>query len=713
MNKAFYIPTTTLNFNNILSSESISPKSFYDKRDFGYSRWFSVDENCEENTITLYDSPYLFSRPESDIEDHPLLVKVILSEDVYSLFKHLSANAFSYNKTIYLTPWNTQFIFFSEKDKLTTLSISESSLETKLVRLYQKRFIVNTLSQVYDVTPLEVDTNNANILEIDTDIRTNKMKGLLYGYYIGALLSTTRDNVKKLNVLREINNIFAAVLSSSDNQPTAYQIESIEVLFTKLKELNPFYSGLRDIIKDNATYDAVLLYLERNGISKDKINKRDLLYELTRKQRNEDSPNPATVWINNAISDMENYISHNRNRLSPDDGEVIVRDNNLVVINTNLILTEVEKNLFTTWVNDILSSKEYSGKINVFREKLSDELTKQAKAIYQTDWDNCHAKVFLNKLRRHIRGEEFDERWDNGLLSSIAAVITNGTEWNNLLLFMQNKGVNDYRIAFALYGVLNGYANLTRDFTDLIYDCDSKYVSEVYKEFHGQLFGVSPEIAQSFECATDQTLLYDKVRVFGDYNKLKLELEGAKIVKRKYQGLSIPQIYSNIIDKLEKANGYWDSAFDAMIKDKTDGITQATIDAICLALDLDCWKPSKTSKKSTSADNSVNYLLFSSEEICVSEFYLDDAAFSKIESILSSDSHKQLIEENINYIQKSYRKGGKNANAGKSTNNKDVIYHLEQLLWSKRSGKNMYKKTDDYNSIPLDDIINKLKSIYP
>lgn len=40
--KRFYIPTSSLNFNNILSSESISPKAFYTARSFGYGRWVSV-----------------------------------------------------------------------------------------------------------------------------------------------------------------------------------------------------------------------------------------------------------------------------------------------------------------------------------------------------------------------------------------------------------------------------------------------------------------------------------------------------------------------------------------------------------------------------------------------------------------------------------------------------------------------------------------------
>ena len=76
--RKFYISTSTLNFNNILSSESISPKAFYEKRGFGYSRWETIPENPYKNAIVLYDNLCFFERPESDIEDHPLVVEVQL-----------------------------------------------------------------------------------------------------------------------------------------------------------------------------------------------------------------------------------------------------------------------------------------------------------------------------------------------------------------------------------------------------------------------------------------------------------------------------------------------------------------------------------------------------------------------------------------------------------------------------------------------------------
>lgn len=76
-----YIPTTSLNFNNILSTESISPKGFYASRGFGYSRWFSIPENNLDGAILLYEYPAVFTRPKSDLEDHPLLIEIETDED--------------------------------------------------------------------------------------------------------------------------------------------------------------------------------------------------------------------------------------------------------------------------------------------------------------------------------------------------------------------------------------------------------------------------------------------------------------------------------------------------------------------------------------------------------------------------------------------------------------------------------------------------------
>ena len=109
-----YIPTTSLNFNNILSTESISPRAFYSQRGFGYSRWFTIPENEIEGAILLYESPYKIVRPISDMEDHPLWIEIETNDD-YPMLK--SGIRYS-QRTIYLNPWHTKFYFQTDKDKI-------------------------------------------------------------------------------------------------------------------------------------------------------------------------------------------------------------------------------------------------------------------------------------------------------------------------------------------------------------------------------------------------------------------------------------------------------------------------------------------------------------------------------------------------------------------------------------------------------------------
>ena len=55
-----YLPTSTLNFNSIMSSESVSPASFYSKRGFGHKRFEKVNPNRLDNRIVLYPKYPIF-----------------------------------------------------------------------------------------------------------------------------------------------------------------------------------------------------------------------------------------------------------------------------------------------------------------------------------------------------------------------------------------------------------------------------------------------------------------------------------------------------------------------------------------------------------------------------------------------------------------------------------------------------------------------------
>lgn len=433
-----YIPTTTLNFNNILSSESISPKAFYERREFGYRRWAAIEENGIENATILYDKLPSFSRPDNGLEDHPLVVQVVLNENQV---KTIGNGVFYCDKTIYLDPWHTKFIFQSERDKRTTLSMSDSSSETKLLHLYRNQLEVRIGQSKY-----EVPKNSDIILnkpEITNDFSFNRIKGLLYGYYIGANMSLSKDDVEEIVEMRELQDILSSIQSSDDHVPSSFQKERLHQLLRLAVNLY-----------DNDIRNGKMLDLAKASVS----------------------------WL-------EKTAAQNKKLLLPESNEIEISEGQLSSVKT--IIDCKEKELFKAWTEFLFSfdSNKYNGKISTINTELSDKLTVIAKGVYGDDWEGSYAKRFLNNLRRHIRGEAFDEQWDNGLLSSIAAVLTHGDDWHKLLSFMQSKGMYDYRLAFAFYGLLNGFANLTRDFTDNLFEQNSSYVLKVYREFYKQLFG--------------------------------------------------------------------------------------------------------------------------------------------------------------------------------------------------------------------------------
>lgn len=477
----YYIPTTTLNFNNILSSESVSPYIFFQKRGFGYSRWFVIPENEQSNCIVLYDSLSYIERGDSELEDHPMVIEINTNE----IFREVEKGIYISDKTIYLNPWNTRFIFFNEQDRKVALSLSDSSLETKMIRLYQKGFEIRFAEKPYSRLKNEVlgELNNS---EIEHDRIINRLKGLMYGYYIGALLSSEKSTVEYYNTLKDLQNIFAAILSNPRREPTSEQELKVNSLTSSLLFYNPIFREIEHLVRDRDMAIEVVKIFKKHGHPISNLNPSSFFRALR-----EDSPenNSALQWISEELKHINSISQINRVQLSPEASEIVVVDNKLRSIGETVILDKVDNNLFIELINHIITDESINGKISSQRAELADNLTGKARDVLGAEWETSPIRTFLNQLRKHIRGDEFNQKWNNGVLSSLAAVVLKGDDWEVLLDFMKRKGMTDYRLAYAFYGVFNGFANLTRDFTDLLLNNDSAYVASVYKEFHGSIHG--------------------------------------------------------------------------------------------------------------------------------------------------------------------------------------------------------------------------------
>ena len=72
-----YIPISSLNFNKIISSESISPSMYYEKRNFGdkrFTRISSIDINGEY--VLAFTKTINFKIEEGEIEEYPINIKI-------------------------------------------------------------------------------------------------------------------------------------------------------------------------------------------------------------------------------------------------------------------------------------------------------------------------------------------------------------------------------------------------------------------------------------------------------------------------------------------------------------------------------------------------------------------------------------------------------------------------------------------------------------
>lgn len=500
--KKFYIPTSSLNFNNILSTESLSPKSFYASRDFGIPRWTSVAENRFDEAITLYDSPHQFSRPDSDVEDHPLLIEIQTNQN----FEQIQNGIYLSYESIYLNPWDTKFIFFSEEHKRIALILYESSFEAKLLRLYIKKIIVKNFDGTFPhIKVTEISASSKKDEKLSNDNKINKLKGLLYGYYIGGLLSTSAENVHRLSTLEDINNILNSVITSPFRKASSSQRERLRNDLCHLQFNSGILGKFISLFNSDLQLGIKKAFLKNPEhffefcIAHELIDKYPAVNELLSAIKRIDKPRNSKIsdsynsntfnpvqWINKKIQEAVDQIKVERN--IPSLNEISVTSAGINYINS---LPDVnDEYIYMQCINELFLLPKYRGKISSYNAELADKITDIVKHVLGNQWQDSPKRDYLNKLRRHIGGEDFPCDWNNTVLPSIAAVLLSGDDWERLLRFMQSKGMNDYRLAFSIYGVLHGFANLLRDFTDILLILEDKnIVASVYSTFNAQLFG--------------------------------------------------------------------------------------------------------------------------------------------------------------------------------------------------------------------------------
>lgn len=218
-----YIPTSTLNFNSLMSTESISPAGFYNMRKFGIKRFNRVEPNNFDNSILLYSKVPNFVIPDDGLDNYPLIIEVDSNKipENFHTFIVNDLTIFQCDETIYFNPIETKVYFTSENHKRICLSKSQQSIEAKLATLYSNSFeiIPNESNNIFVWNKsllTKIKDSKANDIHkyLIKDNAIDRIKGFAYSYVIGANNSLSNELISLKKVCREIQNIVSAIITS-------------------------------------------------------------------------------------------------------------------------------------------------------------------------------------------------------------------------------------------------------------------------------------------------------------------------------------------------------------------------------------------------------------------------------------------------------------------------------------------------------------------
>lgn len=680
--KKLYIPTSTLNFNNIFACESISPATFYSKRNFGYKTIELVECNGLDNSILLYDKLPVFEIIDKERDNFPMIIEIeCQEEDIHCVRTHDNVSVFKHNKTIYINPFSTKIIFLSELSKKITLLGSERSLSTKMVNLYNQcgRFYVvdNSFSSFQfknSYIASIVDAPNEDVGKfIDIDQRRNRAKGFMYSYLLGENKSLNKELVTIKKCAREINNIVSAVLHSPDKKLTNTQnkaLESICRTFTQAYERIDENAIKRTKVLDNILFNTkVTLETARTILGSFGYSWEEALNNFSKRNN-----------IGNSF-DIDRELKINFDNIGTKLNEIVITSENkylstkiknnpvskIVLANLRLTMFVEEKaDFFISLVNEFLSN-DFQGETKVDIAVRGITIFKELLKENNRTWEDSSQRTYFNEMLANLQGKgSFDVSKDNNLIrQSFALFVLNKDDIDKLESALISNIIPEYRYAFGLWGAMFGFANMPKTLTnDLFLSDDLSYISEVYKYIHRQVHGVEieGELGHCFALISTKKVTSD--------NKLFQDL----IVYKEFQSKD-KRFQDEIVYELNKIGVFslidWDDRKIDLIEWKSSKGQKKLMSAI------------KKSKNENKPKKEKTSLIKQPQEISTFQFYQSTGIFLKDFDFISTTpdfikivANSKDWEKDLKWFIESHERSHKDYDKywkGKPTDNESVI----------------------------------------
>lgn len=487
-----YLPTSSLNADNILSCESISPANKCKQRDFGYSQFETLKElsGFSDYTIGFTKIPE-FSVIDLTRENYPMIVEIDLNEKqtdqlVCIATKH-ETDIYVTANPIIISPTNTKLLFFSRAARDYTFHNCADSAKCKLFDFFKNRFEV--VPQGHLGERLTTYLHNVSIPQLDipySENAYNKVKGFIWGYGIGNLLSLSSDVAKLLRIQKRIYDI----ISSSKND--GYISDSLKEELENLDKEYSLYDPISKLVKSN--WSKHLLSLDLPILIEGSNDIADVIDTILRKLNVEGEAKSKFLKQQNLsiripLKNYERYLNagyekynrdielHTKSALYQDKKNRLqnlsVADNLDVDTDKFETVTLASEDYDSTLFNKFLFRMIW-GKvipsiedIRINRAEVARNVVLNVKSIIEElnqEWQGSSLQAYFDRMRKNIsRYEPFNINDENNtIIKSIAAFVLKGEDFEGLKTYLENNAISDYRYSFALWGALVGYVSIPR-----------------------------------------------------------------------------------------------------------------------------------------------------------------------------------------------------------------------------------------------------------
>lgn len=488
-----YIPTSSLNADNILSCEIIAPAYECRKRNFGYSHFEVLPELERFNKVSLAFSKIpTFNTYDTERESFAMIVAVDVEKFENSDIRHLKTingvDVFVTSTPIQITPSTAQFIFFNNRAKEYTLHSCADSAKCKLFDFYKSNFLLADSNYIGERLLDYVDKIDVPEIEsLFSENRFDKAKGFIWGYGIGTLMSIPSDAAKLLKIQKRIYDI----VSSTKNENYIPDTLAVELsrLDNEFSSIDPNQKAIKKAwetyIKETAErflhveikvseIDEFLKYLGAENLVKNKFL-TDNKYSLRKKLS--DYTRLGSFGYESYSHDLAVYtdclISNERIKAASEPFSQSLDVDTATYDTVMMSADDHASKLFNKilsriiWDNIIPSLEE----LRVNKASVAKNVVIAIKSIIEElgeQWADAPIQLYFNAMRKNISDfTEFNLNEINDVvLQSVAAFLLKGEDFESLKQYLETNAFSNYRYAFALWGAVSGYVSISRSLVE-------------------------------------------------------------------------------------------------------------------------------------------------------------------------------------------------------------------------------------------------------